>query len=350
MPSLGRGVDRAIGVLSHILHLRGAQLNTVADLGPYLDAPLSSLLPEPVVARDVMRRRMCLACGRGRVLERLEWHSQHVPLCPHYRVRHSGEYARNQKVVATYRHPASGPRTRALVYVHGWLEPSPWQALFLPRLYNELGADIMNLQLPFHGSRNPRSALFHGEFFWTADLVRSFEAMRQSCMDARTAVMWLRAQGYTEVGVAGISMGGSIAMLLACLEPPPDYIVPIIGHLQISEVLEKAPIFGRMKSDLERFGVDRARREEIFGRLGLEQLKPRLEPERQLWIMARDDVYIDAELVERQWREWGRPPIEWLPGGHMTFAVSLPRIMRRIRDFHRSLPTAIERPAQSYVS
>lgn len=42
-------------------------------------------------------------------------------------------------------------------------------------------------------------------------------------------------------------------------------------------------------------------------------------------------------VVERQWQVWGRPPIEWIPGGHMTFAFSLRRIVGRMRDFHASL-------------
>ena len=273
MPSFGRSVDRVVGGLSRLLHLRGAQLNTVDDLGPYLDASRAIMFPAPVVPRDVLHKKVR---SGERTLERLQWHSAHVPLCPHYRARHAGEYARNQTATARWMHPANGRRKRALVYVHGWLEPAPWQALFLPRLYDALDVDVLHLQLPFHGTRNPRSALFHGEFFWTADLVRSIEAVRQACLDARTLVAWLRAEGYTEVGVAGISMGASVAMVLACIDPLPDYIVPIIGHLQLAEAVEDAPIFWRMKSDLERFGVNRARRQDVFARLGLQSLAPLL--------------------------------------------------------------------------
>ncbi|HEY8039051.1 MAG TPA: alpha/beta hydrolase family protein [Polyangiaceae bacterium] len=339
MLPVGRSVDRIIGGLTHLLHLRGAQQNTVADLGPYLGAPVPVLFPAPVAPRDVVRHRTRVPRPSGRVVETLRWHSQHVPLCPHYRARHAGEYVRNQMVAARWIHPRSGPRRKALVYVHGWLEPGPWieEAVLLPRLYDALEVDVLHVQLPFHGSRNPRSALFHGEFFWSADLVRSIEAVRQSCMDARTLVAWLRAQGYDEVGVTGISLGGSITMVLACVEPTPDYVVPIVSHLQLAEAVEDAPILWRMKADLERFGVDRARRKEIFSRLGLDTMKPRLAPQRQLWIMARDDVYIAAPLVERQWRAWGEPPIEWIPGGHMTFPLSLGRIVDRTREFHAGL-------------
>ena len=225
------------------------------------------------------------------------------------------------------------------MYVHGWLEPGPWieEAVLLPKLDHALDVDVLHVQLPFHGVRNPISARFHGEFFWSGDLVRTIEALRQSCIDARTLVAWLRSLGYAEVGVTGISLGGSIAMLLACVAPLPDYIVPIVSHLQLAEAVEEAPILWRMKADLEGFGVGRAQREDIFRRLGIATMRPLLAPERQLWIMARNDVYIAAPLVERQWHAWGEPPIEWIAGGHMTFPLSLGRIVERTRSFHAAL-------------
>ncbi len=339
MPPIGWSIDRVIGHLSRALHLRRAKLNTVSDLGQYLGLDPEVLFPAPVAPGDVRRDRSCLPAGRGSELEILHWRSQHVPICAHYQDRHAGAYARNQTASARWMHPRRGPRRRALVYIHGWLEPGPWpeQFFFLPRVSEALGVDVLHVQLPFHGDRNPRSSLFHGEFFWTGDLVRSIEAVRQSCIDARSLVAWLREQGYVEVGVTGFSMGASIAMVLACLDPTPDYVIPIVGHLQISDAIENAPIFWRMKADLERFGIDSEGRKDIFDGLGLERLLPRLRPESQLWIMAKDDGYVTAPRVEEQWRAWGRPPIEWIPGGHMTFAFSLPHIIRRMQAFHAGL-------------
>lgn len=340
MMSLAETVDRVAGVLSHALHgWRGARDNTAGDLGPYLDAPLETLFPPIVVPRDVKQHRPRLVMGK-RVTETLRWHSQHVPLCPHYRARHAGEYWLNTHVTARWMHPKKVHRRRALIYVHGWLEPGPWveERVFLPRLHDELEVDVLHIQLPFHGSRNPKSALFHGEFFWSADLVRTVESVRQSLMDVRTLMAWLRAErGYQEIGVTGISLGGGITMALACAPDPPDYIVPIVGHLKLGEAVEEAPILYRMRNDLERFGMNKAKRKELFDRLGLSHLRPTLARERQLWIAAENDVYITAPLVREQWHEWGEPPIEWVPGGHMTFPLSLGRIVARMKSFHENL-------------
>ena len=339
MPPLGWSIDRLIGHLSRGLHVRRAQLNTVNDLGRYLGLDPGALFPAPVAPRGVERARSCVPAGRGREVEILRWPSQHVPLCPRYQDRHAGAYASNLTASARWIHRRGAPRRRALVYVHGWLEPGPWpeQFFFLPHVSDALEVDVLHVQLPFHGDRNPKSSLFHGELFWTGDLVRSIEAVRQSCIDTRSLVAWLREQNYVEVGVTGFSMGASIAMVLACVDPTPDYVIPIVGHLRLSDAIENAPIFWRMKTDLDRFGIDRDGRKEIFDELGLERMRPRLPPDRQLWIMARDDGYVTAPRVEEQWREWGRPPIEWIPGGHMTFAFSLRRIIERMRKFHAGL-------------
>lgn len=340
----GEPVDRIAASLSRILHgFRGAHLDTTPDLIPYLDNGPHVLFPPPVVPRDMVRRRPWLR-SKTRVVETLKWHSQHVALCPHYRARHAGEYGKNQLVTARYMHPNHGERKRALLYVHGWLEPGPWveEAALLPRLSEELDVDILHVQLPFHGSRNPRTALFHGEFFWSADLVRSIEAVRQSVLDVRTLICWLRSRGYYEIGVTGLSLGGAITMLVACVAPLPDYVVPIIAHLKLREAVEHAPILWRMKKDLDRFGVDEEARRELFRRLGVDTMLPILPPEKQLWVMAREDQYIKADVVEEQWRAWGRPPIEWLEGGHMTFPFEANRFVARLKKFHESLrqPTA----------
>ncbi len=340
MTSVARSLDRIVGGFSRFLHLRAAEHNTAHELDLYMGAPASVLVPTPPTPTDVQRRRTHWPLRRDRVLEVLRWRSPHVPLSVPYRLRHAREYARNQMAVARWMHPRSGPRRKALVYVHGWLEPGPLieEVIFLPRLYDALGVDIVHLQLPFHGSREatelplPRRVLPHNG---PRAVVRKPSASRAS--SARSLVAWLRGQGYTEVGATGLSLGASITMLMACAEDPPDYVVPVVGHLRLAEAVEDAPIFWRMKHDLQRFGIHRAERRAIFEGLGLHTLRPLVPPDRQMWIMARDDDFILAPLVVKQWHEWGEPKIDWLPSGHMTFPLLLGRIVEDTRVFYAEL-------------
>ena len=342
MPPVGWRIDHVIGHLSRGLHVRRAKHNTVSDLGPYLGVDPEVLFPAPGAPRDVARARSCLPVGRGRELEILRWQSQHVPLCPRYQDRHT----RRVRAQPDRLRPLDPPALRARAGARsststGGSSPGPGRSSSSscrtsPR---RSASTCCTSSSPSTATATRESALFHGEFFWTGDLVRSIEAVRQSCIDARTLVAWLRASRATrEVGVTGFSMGASIAMVLACLDPTPDYMIPIVGHLQLADAIENAPIFWRMKTR-PRALRDRPRRAQgDLRRAGPRaHAPPPRPPRRQLWIMARDDGYVTAPRVEEQWRAWGRPPIEWIPGGHMTFAFSLPHIIRRMKEFHAGL-------------
>lgn len=330
----GTRVDSVIGGLSRLLHVRAAKTNTVADLERYLDLEPAEVFPAPPPMPRVTLHRSLL--DRAIRSSTVTWRSTHEVLCPRYRKRHEGEYAINENASMRWLRPDGERREHCLVYVHGWLEPGSWaeETTVFRKWSHELPrCDLAHVALPFHGVRKPWRALYSGELFWTADLVRTVEGIRQAVHDVRSAIGRLREQGYEQIGVTGLSLGGAITMLLACLEPGPDYAIPMIGHLQLVEAVEQAPILWRMKHDLEKWGVDEAARRQIFDRLGWAKYRPLLPPERQLWIQAREDVYIDAQLAERQWREWGQPPILWIDGGHMTFPLHIDAMTARMADF-----------------
>jgi len=248
--SYGKRADQVAGALSRLLHVRAAEHNTTSDLkAHYLNLPAERLFPAPPAIERVELTRSLT----DRVIHTttVAWKSSHHVLCPRYRRRHENEYRKNLIGYARWLRPGGRPRKHCLVYVHGWLEPGSWveEATLFRKWGRELDVDILHVALPFHGRRQPRSSLFSGEFFWTADLVRSVEGIRQTVCDTRAAIAWLYRQGYERIGVTGISLGGSIDMLLACLEPLPDYIVPIVAHLQLEDAVECAPILWRMKRD-----------------------------------------------------------------------------------------------------
>jgi hypothetical protein len=332
----GHVVDRIAGQLSHALHgLRGPKENTVQDLEQYLDRPLVDLFPAPPPPSGF--RSEDTWYDRRRRTTTLSWKSSHVTLSSEYRLRHEHQYRRNLTAWARWVRPDGVRRKKCLVYVHGWLEPGSWieEYFMFPGWGRELDVDLVHVALPFHGVRNPRTSLFSGEYFWTGDLVRSVESIRQAVCDARTLVQWMRGQGYESVGALGISFGGSIAMLLACLPPVPDYVIAIAAHLAIGEASESAEILWRAKRDLERWGVHEPERRRIWQRLGIDTAQPVLPPDRQLWIEAREDAHIDPALVRKQWEEWSHPNLHWIPGGHMTFPLHMADITRAMAAFVR---------------
>jgi len=319
--------------MSRLLHVRPAKHNTRVELERYLELPKVEMFPEPPPLTGVTPRRTLM----DRVIHSstLSWPSAHRVISPEYRLRHEREYKKNLTAWMRWVRPEGARRRRVILYVHGWLEPGSWaeEATLFRTWGRELEVDLAHVSLPFHGRRTPRRSLFSGEFFFTADFVRSVEAVRQAVCDARSAMGWLREQGYEQVGIAGLSLGGSLTMLLGCLDPAPDFIIPIISHLELAEAVEHAAIMWRMKRDLGKWGIHEAERREIMRRLGWSDYQATVPVERQLWIQAREDAYIDAALAEGQWRRWGEPPILWIEGGHMTFPLELGKMTRRMGVF-----------------
>jgi hypothetical protein len=199
----------------------------------------------------------------------------------------------------------------------------------------QLDVEIVQMQPPYHGRRAPRASRFSGEFYWTADLVRSVEALRQTLLDARTLLGWLLAEDARPVGVAGLSLGGALTLILTCLDRRFAFAIPMIAHMDLAALVSDAPVLAKMRHDLKAFGWRKRHFDEFIRGIGWYALQPKLPPERVLMIAASEDRFFDPRLVRQLWRRWGKPAIEWYPTSHMGFLTHLPNalgVMRRFID------------------
>lgn len=291
--------------------------NTLDEAPAYEGRPLEELFPAPPRVPAVAFRRRWL--GARLLCEDLQFESLHEPLAPRFRERHFDEYPSNRFVYARWLRHVGGPRRPTMIYLHGWMQFEAWleEATLMPAMARRLGVDVIHMQLPYHGRRKPPGSLFHGEYFWTADVVRTMEAIRQSVLDARSLLSWLESQGCGPVGVAGISLGGALTEALICLEPRLAFAYPFVAHMDLAGALAEAPILRRMRRELRGFGWGPEELEGFMRRAGWEDMRPAIPLERILIIAAKYDVYLTPERVETMWKSWGEPPIYWFPGGHI---------------------------------
>jgi dienelactone hydrolase len=204
---------------------------------------------------------------------------------------------------------------------------------------------VVQLQPPYHGRRKPRGSRFDGELYWTADLVRSVESLRQTLLDARTLLAWMRSASPAPVGVVGLSLGGALAAALTCLEPGFSFSAPFIAHMDLGALLADAPVLGAMRADLTRFGWAPRDFAAFTERIGWNELRPVLPRERIHLFAADDDRFFRPEVVRRMWQRWGEPAIQWYPGSHMGFLTHLPDAVRRLRAFVEGLGCTAPRAA-----
>jgi len=331
--------DDVTGALARVLQaFTSASANTLGDLDVYRGLSLETLFPSPVQlpkARVETRWRL-----PGLVSEDIVFPSLHEPIEPRFRERYRTAYGATHTVYARRIRPAvARPRPR-LLYLHGYMQPETYveELVLLVAMTQLLDMEIIQLQPPYHGRRTPSGSLYDGEFYWTADVVRSIEALRQTLLDARTLLGWLLTEDARPVGISGISLGGALAAALTCLDARFAFSAPLVAHMDLAAMLADAPVLETMRRELRGFGwgIDEFRR--FVADIGWYELAPRLTAERIHLFAASEDRFFLPDLVEEMRQRWGQPAIRWYPCSHMGFIARLPMVFREIRRFVDGLP------------
>jgi dienelactone hydrolase len=334
MPASVLHPDVVVGALSEILQqVANPVTNTLADVGAYAGRPLGELFPAPHRLPEVsVTRRWQLP---GMVSEDLAFRSLHEPIEPRFRRRYRESYRATHRVYARRIRPASAGRRPRLLYLHGYMQPETYIEEFalLASMAQVLDVDVIQMQPPYHGRRAPSGSRFSGELYWTADLVRSIEALRQTLLDARTLLHWLLREDSRPVGVAGLSLGGALTASLTCLEEGFAFSIPLVAHMDLAALVADAPVLARMRRDLRSFGWGRREFAAFVDSLGWDALLPKLPASRVFLIAASEDRFFEPRVVQAMWRRWGRPSIRWYPTSHMGFIAHLPEALRSMRRF-----------------
>jgi pimeloyl-ACP methyl ester carboxylesterase len=333
--------DEVTGALARVIQvLRPPARNTLSRLGVYESAGREALFPAPDrVPRVTRSRRWRLA---GVESENLVFRSLHDPLEPEFQRYYHARRRRIHTVYARRLRPPGHRGRPRLLYIHGYMQPETVleEAALLVSMALMLEMEVVQIQPPYHGRRKPRASRFDGELYWTADLVRSMESLRQTLLDARTLLAWMKRQSAAPVGVAGLSLGGALAAALTCLEPGFAFSAPFIAHMDLGALVADAPVLGAMRADLARFGWKPRDFAAFAKRIGWDDLEPVIPAERIHLFAADDDRFFRAEVVRRMWRRWGKPRIQWYPASHMGFLPYIPDAVRRLRGFVDGLELA----------
>ncbi|MDH3495130.1 MAG: hypothetical protein OEM82_16375 [Acidobacteriota bacterium] len=75
--------------------------------------------------------------------------------------------------------------------------------------FNRVGVSALRLTLPYHEERMPPE-LERADYLVAPNVGRTLQSLRQSVLDTRAAVQWLKREGYEKVGVIGTSIGSCV--------------------------------------------------------------------------------------------------------------------------------------------
>jgi pimeloyl-ACP methyl ester carboxylesterase len=313
--------------------LRTRPRNTLERLHTYEGLSCDTLFPAPDRLPRVRRHRRWALPGFEN--EDLSFASLHDPIDRFFREHYHERTRRIHTVYARRIRPAGSAGRPRILYIHGYMQPETVveELTLLSGIARAMRTEIVHMQPPYHGRRKPRSSPYGGELFWTADVVRSFEAMRQTILDARTLLSVMLDESSGPVGVVGLSLGGAFAAALACLEPRFSFAVPIIAHMDMGALLRDAPVLSAMRKDLARFGWSPREFGDFFERIGWNDLRPLLAVDRILLFGAEHDHFFDSDVLRAMWQRWGKPEIHWYPTSHMGFIPYMPSATGHLRQF-----------------
>jgi dienelactone hydrolase len=227
--------------------------------------------------------------------------------------------------------PAGAARGRRPAYVvlgssgdEGWpLRDRVWRPLVARG-----GLEAIFLENALYGRRRPPGQK-------GADLRTVAEQLLMNVSmveEARALLDHLTAAGHDRVGVAGYSMGGSMAALVAAVTPRP------LAAAIFAAGLSGGPVFTEgllsLGIDWAALGGDgaRARIARIFGVADLDRHAPPRRPEAAVLVAGRSDGYVFAEQVEALHARWRGSELRWVESGHAGTLLLRPEVLRRAAE------------------
>lgn len=138
----------------------------------------------------------------------------------------------------------------SIIFVHGLFDDNKINYNFLFSGLNKSGFDVYLLILPYHYERKPMRSYFGGEYFWSADILRTKWALLQSVEDFITLFRYLIYNTHEPVYLVGFSMGGGIVLNAEayCKEAKGIFLISSISS--ISRLPWESPVLDSIKNEL----------------------------------------------------------------------------------------------------
>ena len=298
-----------------------AALAMYAERG-WVETPSSYHLAPPPLEKAELRSRRT----RGVDFEHLSFASGYEP--------HDGEPGRERWLsytpchtghawVLRHREPSltTGEPRPWLVCIHGYQMGTPFVdfGAFRPAwLSRRLGLNLVLPVLPIHGPRRIRRV--SGDGFLSGELLDTVHALAQAAWDLRRIVSWVRAQGATQIGVYGLSLGGYSTALLASLEPGLACAIAGIPATDFARLSWKHGPQDSLRR-AEEAGIGLGETVDLTKVVSPLALQPQLLHEQRYIFGGTADQLIPPDLVRDLWWHWEKPAMHWYPGAHCTFGA-----------------------------
>lgn len=133
----------------------------------------------------------------------------------------------------------------------------------LCEMFLHWGVSSLRLSKPYHDIRRP-AELERSDYAVSANIGRTIQAARQAVADIRSCIDWLEAQGYTQIGVLGTSLGSCYAYLAAAVDPRLRVCAFNHASTDFGDVVWEGQSTRHIRAAFEHAGLDQTTVREIF--------------------------------------------------------------------------------------
>ena len=230
----------------------------------------------------------------------------------------------------------SGRRERAVVLLPYW-NATREECRPFGMLLARCGITCLQLSLPYHDERRSVGLNYARELA-CENLGLTIRSNRQAILDARACLTWLERQGYRRLGMIGVSIGASLASIVAAIDARVRAAVLILMADDFAEVVWTGSTTRHLRQTLERrFSLDELRAAwSVISPAGY-AARLRGELERLLIISGALDTVFMPELTQgyvERLRRHGLDP-SWVRYGCGHYTLALP--FYALRTFGRTL-------------
>jgi hypothetical protein len=188
--------------------------------------------------------------------------------------------------------------------------------LALPLVKHGIGSLI--LENPFYGKRRPAGQ--HGKML--NRFVDLYLMGAATVREGRSLMQWLRREGYSRLGVCGISMGGHMAAQVGALSGEPAAIVACItphsaGAVFTEGILKDYLAWDVLNRELNGSGRAVDLMKDFLDLTDIRHYPAPVNPRACFLVAAAKDAYIPPESAMILHRHWPGSTMRWLGGGHV---------------------------------
>jgi acetyl esterase/lipase len=238
----------------------------------------------------------------------------------------------NDLIHALHLYRPDCPTAPTMIYVHGWGVRRLQMRLNLGlRWLAPLGMNLLLVEQPYHMQRSPAHSYYSGEFSIGANLPQTVSTVQQSVWDTQVMISWLLGQGVNRVGVAGESLGGLVAALVAQFDPRIAYTIPIMPAVRLDRVFWRARLTRQVRMGLRDQGLTPQMTAQALRTIFPGRYPLAIDRRRVLLIQGRADRVVFPEYTTRLAQRWGAKLV--LSGHSHTTALFGISTRRQIQRF-----------------